>query len=108
MLNRRQLIGCALAIPTVSAAGMAQPDWEDARCISLNVRTDISGESKVARAVFGFGAYEELLLRRRRRSSQWHDFMFEGDSHRIRVTNLMVDAGRPYNAVVAIVEGMYA
>jgi len=102
-MNRRQLLGCALAIPAVSVAGMPEPDWEATDCIALNVRTDIFDERMVGRAVFSMGAYEELLVKLKKKA--WHEFMYENERHRIRVTNLVLDAGRPYNAVVVIVEG---
>ena len=100
-MNRRQLLGCALAIPAVSVAGMPEPNWAATNCVTLNVRTDIFNKVQVGRAVFSMGAYEDLLVKQKKKA--WHEFMYEDEHWRIRVTNLMLDAGN--FGVVVIVEG---
>lgn len=113
-MNRRQFLGCSVG---VLAGGIAAADCRDERripqphelavekCVGLNVRTDIFNEKSVARAMFTFGLYEELL--RYNYDQRWFKFEFAGLEHRIKVTRVSVDVNRQIGCVIVEVDGAY-
>ena len=73
------------------------------KCLELYVRTDVSGERSVARAVFTFGLYEELL--RYNKSKKTYTFDFDGKVHGMKVTSVSVDVDTRIGCVVCVVHG---
>lgn len=112
-MNRRQLLGLIAGVPFAAVADcrderrIPQPD-ESAVCILLDTKTGYdwkTGEAvtRVARAVFHFGAYEELL--RYNKSKKTYTFEFDGKVHGMKVTSLSVDVDRNIGCVVCVVHG---
>lgn len=107
-MNRRQLLLCGLAIPAVSVAdcrderGMIMPDESD-RFLEITLRHNIDKTKTVARALFGFGAYEDLLKHQKEKTK--HNFLLDGRKVRIQVTRLSVDVNRRIGCVVCEVHG---
>lgn len=113
-MNRRELLGCMLAIPAIATADcrddndMIMPDENDASCIELTIQSfrSLGGQGRVvetARAVFGFGAYETLLDHQRNKK-QYHFEKYD-KQYRIVVTRLDVAVNRYIGCVVCEVHG---
>lgn len=111
-MNRRQFLGLSagvIAAPVVGAdcrdeRRIPQPhDLAVEKCLALDVRTDVHGEQSVARALFTFGLYEELL--RYKASKKTYTFEFDGKVHGMRVTSVSVDVDRGIGCVVCEVHG---
>ena len=114
-MNRRDILKLGMCVPILGTARadcrderrIPQPD-ESAVCVALDTKTGYdwkTGEvvQRVARAVFHFGAYEDLL--RYNKSKKFYPFEFEGKEYKVRVTSLSVDVDRNIGCVVCIVQG---
>lgn len=110
-MNRRELLISIAAIPAVASAdcrdenGMIGPG-ESSECLDLTIRRAVvsaTSEKVTARALFGFGAYEDLFRKHKKKES--YLFMFGEYAHRIRVTRLSVDVDRAIGCVVCEVQG---
>lgn len=82
---------------------MMQPDGESTECIDLTIRRGVTSDNKTARAVFHFGAYEDLL--HHQSVKETYAFMFDNRAHRIRVTHLSVEPMAELGCVVCDVRG---
>ena len=114
-MNRRQFLGSVAGVACTSVTyadcrdekRIPQPS-ESAVCVALDTKTGYRLEDnrpvwRVARAVFHFGAYEDLL--RYNKSRKFYPFEFEGKEYKVRVTRLDVDVDRNIGCVVCIVHG---
>jgi hypothetical protein len=76
---------------------------ESSECVNLTIRNAVTSDNKTARAVFHFGAYEDLLAHQSAKKT--YTFMFENRAHRIRVTHLSVEPMAELGCVVCDVRG---
>lgn len=81
---------------------MIQPD-ESKECHDLVIRGLDYGNRSVGRALFGFGAYEELLEYHKKKLV--YPFAYKGGNYGIRVASLSVDVNREIGCVVCEVKG---
>lgn len=109
-MDRRKFLGFSLAIPAASFAdcrderGMIMPE-ESKELLEITLRdpSTITPWVTLARAVFGFGAYEDLLAHQK--AKEKYNFHIDGRKVAIQVTRLDVDVNRRIGCVVCEVHG---
>lgn len=109
-MNRRQFLGSVAGVTCTSVTyadcrdknRMIQPD-ESKDCHDLVIRGLTHSDRQVGRALFGFGAYEELLEYHRHKKV--FPFAYKGGNYGIRVASLSVDVNREIGCVVCEVKG---
>lgn len=117
-MNRRELLCSIVGVTLCSLEatadcrddkGMIGPG-ESKELLEITLRRAIvtSDREKVtARALFGFGAYEDLLKHSKEKTR--HSFLLDGRKAAIQVTRLDVDVNRRIGCVVCEVHGrLYA
>jgi len=113
-MNRREvLIGTAALCAAVPVAadcrddkGMPGPE-ESSDLLMIDVRRPVVQDERrvkeVARALFGFGAYEDLLKHHKEKTR--HNFRIYGEKAAMQVTSLDVDFNPVIGCIVCVVRG---
>lgn len=109
-MNRRDILKLGMLIPVLGTARadcrdenrMIQPD-ESKECHDLVIRGLDYSDRQVGRALFGFGAYEELLEYHKKK--RVYPFLYHNRKYGIRVAHLSVDVNREIGCVVCEVRG---